>query len=84
MKVISINFIKETDKVPERTRNTESAQIISQIGDALKKSPLGVRIATKDAKKWQRYALQRRLQKAGHKVTVTTSDGGFFWVVPVK
>jgi hypothetical protein len=74
MKIVSINFIKEVD-MTERTRNTESAKVVGQIAEKLKGAPkgTGLSIPVTDAAPWQRYAMQRRLQKAGCKCLVSWS-----------
>ena len=76
MKILSMNFVKEAD-IPDRTRNTEMAKWVQEIGEKVKSAPAGQGLAVKvdKAEKWHRYSLQRRLQKLGHKVTVTLHDG---------
>ena len=79
MKILSINFIKESE-IPDRTRNTETAKYVSEIGERLKAAPAGQGLVIKveGAQKWHRYSLQRRLQRAGHKALVSlTKDGNF-------
>lgn len=78
MKITSVNFIKESEmKVPQR--NTESAQLVASLMEKLKSAPAGhgVQIKASGIKKWQRYALQKRLQKAGAKCRVTQTEEGF-------
>ena len=86
IKVNSITFLTSVDKVPERSRDTEFNRFIMQISEALKnpQAKLGLKLATQNAKKWQRYAIQKKLQNMGHKIVVSSGADGYFFIVPVK
>jgi len=75
MKVISINFVKEAD-IPQRSRDTEASRFAEELGKKIKTLPAGQGLSLKvsGAQKWHRYALQKRLQKAGHKVLVSLDE----------
>lgn len=79
MKILSMNFVKESD-VPQRTRESEGGKIAEQILLELKKVPAGHSLAIKasGAQRWERYQLQKRLQKRGAKVVVSEKDGVFY------
>ena len=79
MKVISVNFVRESD-VPVRTRQTEGAKFVADLAEQLKKCPQSQSLAIKvqGLKRWERYSLQKRMQKQGHKVNVTEKDGTLF------
>jgi len=69
----SINFLRPEDvQIKERARNTERAQNVTVILENLKRAgaPNVLYIDAKDAAKFERYALQKALQKAGAHVTV--------------
>lgn len=86
MKIESITFIK-ADALPKNVRQTDNALIAKQIAEELKRLPQGqaLTFTSKDASPNTRYTLQKRLQRAGHKVTVRSvgdeKKGYTFYVV---
>lgn len=77
MKITSINFV-DTASIPLwNPRNTQRAKDIQTIIENLSKAPAGksLVIAGTDIKKFERYHLQKALQKAGAKVTVSNGKG---------
>lgn len=73
MKITSINVLQAGD-VQARERNTERAGNVRTILENVSRAPKGTRalyIAADDISKFERYALQKQLQKAGAHVTVT-------------
>lgn len=88
--VSSIRVVKASE-IPQRVTNTAMARSIADITEYLAKNGVpkakdgGVSFTYDGAKKYTRYQLQKRLQKAGHKVNVlagklTAKDGTFFVV----
>jgi hypothetical protein len=68
MKITSITPIRAED-LPKKVANTRSNQNVQEIANHLKTNPHLV-VSGDDMKKFERYALQRKLQKAGCRVLV--------------
>ena len=81
LKVQSITFVQASD-VPQTVKNTDMAKLVKEIETELdgKKIPKGKSLALKiqGAHKYTRYQLQKRLQGAGHEVSVREKDGVFY------
>ncbi|SRR6266576_1527836 len=75
MKITSIRFI-DTESIPASTRNTKGSANVQAILDKLKEAPAGKSLAVEGdgVKKFERYALQKALQKKGAKVTVSNGQ----------
>lgn len=73
VKIQSINLIDASAIPVYSARNTQRAKDVQVILENLSKAPAGkgLVIAGSDLKKFQRYALQKSLQKAGAKATVS-------------
>lgn len=73
MKITSINFI-DSSTIPVKSRNTKTNANVIAILDNLQKAPAGksLLVAGDDLKKFERYQLQKALQKAGAHVLVTS------------
>lgn len=73
VKIESINLIDASAIPVFNPRNTQRAKDVQTILDRLKQAPVGkgLVIAGRDLKKFERYALQKALQKAGAKATVS-------------
>ena len=67
MKINSINFIKASD-MPQRAVNTELQAVADAIGEKFPQVTADKPLALKVDKlgKYTRYALQKKLHKAGH------------------
>jgi hypothetical protein len=92
MKVTSIRLVKASD-VPQRTANTAMSRAVADIIEHLKekgapKKDSAYSVEVDYAKKYTRYQLQKRLQKAGHKVSVhageLTAKSGMFFIVAAE
>jgi hypothetical protein len=75
MRIESINFINSED-VPLTTRNTKANAAVTTIMETLAKATQGksLIVAASDIKKFERYALQKTLQKRGAKVLVSNGN----------
>lgn len=73
MKITSITFI-DSNSIPVRVRNTQNSANVTAILDNVNKAPTGksLLISGDDLKKFERYQLQKALQKAGAHVLVTS------------
>jgi hypothetical protein len=69
MKITTINVLKPGD-VQVRARDTQKSRNVQVILENLQKTQGDLLIAGDDMKKFERYALQTALQKAGAHVTV--------------
>jgi len=84
MKILSTTFVTESE-VPNRTRDTESMKVARELGEALKRQPEGkVSKLSVKMEKWERFALQRRLQRLGYKVQVIQIDDNTIAIKRVK
>lgn len=72
MKITTINVVPASELPTRRVANTEANQNVRQILENLSKIKpgQGLVIAGEDIKKFERYSLQKKLQKAGAHVTV--------------
>lgn len=83
VKLTSITAVKESD-IPQRQVNTALKDLADLIIKELTAKPNqpAFNITTENSGKYTRYALQKRLQKAKHKVSVRSGNkkGEFFIV----
>lgn len=79
LKITSMNFVKESD-VPTTIKNTELGGIVKFLLEKLNATPKGqaLKFELSGAKNHTRFAIQRKLQKAGRKVSVSGTDGEFY------
>jgi len=72
MKITTINFVQESTLPKREPANTQMQGNVRQILENLGKAKAGqaLVIMGDDLKKFERYALQKKLQKAGAHVTV--------------
>lgn len=75
MKIVSVNFVKEAE-LPQRAVNTELQTLADAIGTQFAKVPVGQAVSVKVDKlgKYTRYALQKKLHRAGHTLARVSTD----------
>lgn len=90
MKITQITFIKQSE-VPVAEHSGELSHVANALAEQISKAQPGqaVRFTLEGTKKWTRYALQKKLQKRGCRVRISSIDGkGTFAAVtaevPVK